>query len=275
MIARVEKLIGMSIASAIFLTACASSSPAPTAAALPTQASAVTVGGETAAVTVVPSEIAHLAFVIAGPVKTISVSEGQAVRLGQELIALDAPDQAYAVTAAAAALKSAQADEFIQSSGRKRWDGFKFVWAAGPPELRQVAVAKTLQAQAALNEARAELAQATLVAPFDGTVVSVQVAAGEVVQPGQVAVVIGNLSHLQVETSDLSERSIARIRIGQSAHVQLKALVTELRGKVIAISPLAGKSSDGDTVFKVTIELDQQPPQLLWGMTGDVRIDTR
>ena len=30
----------------------------------------------------------------------------------------------------------------------------------------------------------------------------------------------------------------------------------------------------GDVVFQVTIELDQQPPGLLWGMSADIQIET-
>jgi hypothetical protein len=30
----------------------------------------------------------------------------------------------------------------------------------------------------------------------------------------------------------------------------------------------------GDVVFKVTIDLDNQPQGLLWGMSADVKIDT-
>jgi hypothetical protein len=30
----------------------------------------------------------------------------------------------------------------------------------------------------------------------------------------------------------------------------------------------------GDVVFKVTIELDDQPEGLLWGMSADVQIET-
>jgi hypothetical protein len=37
---------------------------------------------------------------------------------------------------------------------------------------------------------------------------------------------------------------------------------------------MAAKSEDGDTVFKVTIDLDQQADGLRWGMSGEVLIDS-
>jgi multidrug resistance efflux pump len=228
----------------------------------------------TASVEVVPANVANMSFGLSAPVKSISVREGDQVHAGQALISLDTPDLAFAELAAEAALKSATADAFIQSQGRRKWDGFKFVWMSGPPEQRQEAEAKVAQMEAGLQVAQARLAQATLLAPFDGTVVAVRVTQGETVQPGQVAIVIGGLDHLRVETTDLSERDIAAVHVGETARVRLKAFDEALAGTVGAIAPIAGKSSDGDTIYKVTIELDQQPAGVLWGMTGDVEILT-
>jgi len=42
-------------------------------------------------------------------------------------------------------------------------------------------------------------------------------------------------------------------------------------GKVIGISPIAD-TVGGDVVFKVTIAFNQQPQNLLWGMTAVVEI---
>lgn len=262
--------IGSSISIAVALAACTTATPTPvvppaTAATRTTSSSTVT-----ASVKVVPAKIADLAFTMSGPVKNIAVKEGDQVQAGQALMTLDIPELSYANAAARAALNSAEADAFIQSQGRRKWDGFKFVWLSGPPEQLQEAKARVDQAQAALTVAQARLAQVTLVAPFDGTVVTVSASQGEIVQPHQALITIGSLSQLQVETTDLSERNIESVRIGQPATVRLKALDAPLAGHVISIAPLAGKSADGDTVFKVTIELDQQPAGLMWGMTGAV-----
>jgi hypothetical protein len=43
-------------------------------------------------------------------------------------------------------------------------------------------------------------------------------------------------------------------------------------GKVIGISPRADMVG-GDVVFKVTIAFDQQPENVLWGMTAEVTIE--
>jgi RND family efflux transporter MFP subunit len=204
----------------------------------------------------------------------MDVKEGDKVSAGQKLIVLDAPNLEFAVTGAQAALRSAQDYAFLQHYARKTLIGSKFVSLNGAPELRQKADSQVVQAQAALDSAQAAVAQATLTAPYDGTVVSLNVVPGELVQPGQVVAVIGDLTHMQVETTDLSEREIASVQIGQTASVTLKAFNQALTGKVIGIAPI-GEESKGDIVYKVTIGLDHQPDGLLWGMSGDVDIKTK
>jgi hypothetical protein len=41
---------------------------------------------------------------------------------------------------------------------------------------------------------------------------------------------------------------------------------------VTAISPISD-TIGGDVVYKVTVQLDEQPIDLLWGMSADVEID--
>lgn len=271
-----EFALGLAVALALALAACGNPDSLPTAVPPTpvTTQTAASPGNVTASVKIVPADVAELAFLISGPVKEVMVKEGQTVLFGDPLIILDAPELTYASTAAQQAVKSAQDDESIQGQGRRKWDGTKFVWLSGPPEQRQLAHARTLQAQAELDAAQAELAQATLSAPMDGTVVSINVSHGELVQSGEVVLVIANLNHLRAETTDLSEREIAGVQLGQHAAVQLKAFSDPLNGMVTAVMPISGRSPDGDIVYQVTIELEGQPAQLLWGMTGDVEIDT-
>jgi RND family efflux transporter MFP subunit len=225
-----------------------------------------------AEVRVVPRRSSDLGFLIAAPVEQIWVVEGEDVRTGQGLLVLDVPQLEAAVEAAEQGLIAAKQNEFIQSQGRRKWNGFKFVWVAGPPEQRTAAHARVLQAQASLEAAKAALEQSVVRAPFDGTVVSIRVRPGEVVQPAQIVASVGELAHLQIETTDLSERDIARLRIGQAAHIMLEAFTEPLDGNVAAIDPIAGRSADGDVIYRVTIQLPVQPQELLWGMTGAAEI---
>lgn len=270
-------LSALGIMTAILAAGCgAAPSAAPTAApsAAVSTESAAPAGTISASVEVEPAQTTDMAFLIAAPVKQINVKEGEQVKAGQPLMVLDTPDLQYAVAGAQAELVSAQMNYLIQNTRRKTTLHDKVYYLSGPPEIRNKAKAREIEAQAALEVAQAELAQGTLVAPFDGTVVSISIDPNEMAEPQQTVLSMGDLSHLQVATTDLSEREIAKVRIGQTATIRLKAFAQDLTGKVVSIAPLSGLNN-GDTVFKVTIELDQQPKGLLWGMTGDVSIETK
>jgi HlyD family secretion protein len=83
--------------------------------------------------------------------------------------------------------------------------------------------------------------------------------------------VLGDLSKYRIETTDLSERDVTRVQIGQAATVFIEALGGEFTGKVADIDRISSELG-GDVVYKVTIELDEQPEGLLWGMSADVDI---
>ena len=265
---------GFLAACALVLAACATATPAaPTATDVSPPQNVVSATTVTASVRVVPAASAEMAFLVSAPVREIFASEGEAVQEGDPIVALDAQQLEYALVAAEAAYRSAERNEYIQSQGRRKIIDNKAVWVSGSPEQRQVAHAMTLRAQAGVEAALAEFSRAALTAPFDGTVVQLSTSLGELVQPGQVVVVFGDLANLRIETTDLSETDVARVKVGQKARITLDALANTISGTVAAIQPKAGRSPDGDVIYKVMIDLDLQPEQLLWGMTGEVQIE--
>jgi len=253
----------------------------PTPATAPTGAPSASVnsnlsvpGVVTASAVVVPARMSQLGFLLSATVGKMDIKEGDGVKAGQTLVVLNTPELSLSVDAAQAAVRSATARAIIRSYQHKETlDDGREIWLSGPPELRRIANIQVLQTQAALEIAQAILAQGTLVAPYDGTIVSLNIAPGQLVQAGQVVAVIGDLDHLQIETTDLSERNIAGVQTGQNATVHIKALDQDLTGKVVAIAPRAEKHN-ADWVYKVTIELDKPPQNLLWGMSADVTIQT-
>lgn len=145
---------------------------------------------------------------------------------------------------------------------------------AGPTaEEIAAAEAQVAQAEAALQVTHASLAQAALVAPFDGTITALEIGPGEAVVPGQVVLVLADLSHLRAETTDLSERDVARVVPGQPVSVYVEALGEEINGQVAGIASQA-TTIGGDVVYTVRVELDEQPSNLRWGMSIEVEIDT-
>jgi RND family efflux transporter MFP subunit len=214
---------------------------------------------------VVPAQETRLSFVIPGPIKEINVEEGSVVEAGQILATLSSPDLEYGLLQAKDAVNKAEFDYQYWKLPRRK--GNQII------DRGQVAAQELETARKSLDTAYAELSQTELVAPFAATVVSVSVKPGEFVQAGQVVVVLARLDNLHVETTDLSELNVASVKIGQAANVHIEALGKEIPGVVTAISPISDKIG-GDVVFKVTIELNEQPKELLWGMSADVEIQT-
>ena len=135
-----------------------------------------------------------------------------------------------------------------------------------PPEATGAMLTQLQQARDTLKSAQDSLAKTRLLAPISGTVTTVNIVPGEYVLPGQALVGITDVADLQVETSDLSELDVPQVQVGQPVSVQVKALNTDIPGKVISISPVA-TTLGGDVVYKTTIGLDNIPEGLRAGMS--------
>jgi RND family efflux transporter MFP subunit len=210
---------------------------------------------------IVPVKEAQLAFSSVGRVTAVDVNIGDQVSAGQTLVTLDTTIQETRVKQAEANLLAAQ----VQYNYQKR---------LGLDEVHiESAEADVARMQALLDSEKAILdSQYTLVAPFAGTIVSLDIAPAETVVPGQVVVLLGDLSKYQIETTDLSERDVTHVHVGQPVNVFIEALGEEFTGNVIDVDRVS-TTLGGDVVFKVTIELDDQPGGLLWGMSADVQIE--
>jgi multidrug resistance efflux pump len=191
----------------------------------------------------------------------VDVAQAQAEQAKAQLDQLLAGPTAKAIAVTEAQVGEAQAQLVKLREGSR-------------PEAIAVAEAQVQQAKAALQAVQVALDQATLRAPFAGTVAALEVSAGETVLPGQTALTLADLGHLQVETTDLSERDVDEVAVGQQATVYVEALGSEIAGRVVRIANQANKIG-GDVVYTVVVELDEQPPDLRWGMSVDAEITTR
>ena len=251
---------------AIALAACSSSAASTAIPTLVLDSNtngkpAAAAGSVTASGEVVPVQSVKLSLPLTGIVKTVEVQAGDKVTAGQTLVTLD-------TTILEAQVKQAQANLDAAKTQLKY-----LIRTGTDQEHLASAQADIDRAQAVLDAANATLAQAALVAPFDGTIASVDIAPAETVVPGQVVITLGDLSHFRIETTDLSERDIPSVKIGQAANIFIQALNQNLTGKVIDIAHISS-TVGGDVVYKVTIELDTQPQGLYWGMSADVAIPT-
>jgi membrane fusion protein (multidrug efflux system) len=235
-----------------------------------------------ASAVIVPAQVSNLAFLISGIAREVPVKEGDFVKAGQTLIVLDTPNLQFALAEAQAGLRGAQAQAEIRSNEiikkylivyKPTSIALKKLRLSVPHEVADMADASIQRAQASVEIAQANLAQGSLTAPSDGTIASLDIIPGEFVQSDQVVITLATLNTLQVETTDLSERDIINVHIGDPVNIFVEALNKDISGKVIAISPMAD-SVGGDVVFKVTIAFDEQPENLLWGMTAEVEIQS-
>ena len=251
----------LSLILAIGLTAC-SSTATPTAiptvvlSANPTATSnTVSASGQ-----VVPVRHVQLSFPLTGVAKTVEVKAGDMVAAGQALATLDTTVQEAQI----------REDEADVATAQTQVDLLRRLGTTSQEDL-DGAQAGVDHAQAIVDSAKATLAEATLTAPFNGTIAEVDLSPAETVVPGQIVIVMGDLSQFQIETTDLSERDAPNVKVGQIATVSIAALNKQFTGKVSDIARIS-TTVGGDVVYKATIRLDTQPQGLLWGMTTDVII---
>jgi HlyD family secretion protein len=116
--------------------------------------------------------------------------------------------------------------------------------------------------------AQADLQTSTLTAPFDGTVVALDLRPHDWAQPGVPAITLADLSTLRIETTDLDEWGAAQIGVGSEAEIVCNAFDNKtLAGHVSEIALRGERLPAGDVVYRAVIELDAPDTDLRWGMT--------
>jgi len=275
-----KKLIVSILILTIFLTACATQPVASTPTLMPVSATETfplsSSDSVIASAKVTPAQVSELSFLISALVKEVNVNESDFVQAGDVLMTLNTPELEYAVIAAQQAVNAAILNAELQNADEVKYvnpNTGRISFYPLPKEVHLIALSKADQAQAWLDLTQANFAESFLIAPFNGIVASLDIKSGELVQTNQVVVTLATLDDLQIVTTDLSERDISQVKIGQAVNVYIEALNVNVTGKVIRISPIA-ETTGGDVVYPVTIEIDEQPQGLLWGMSAEVEIQT-
>ncbi len=126
-------------------------------------------------------------------------------------------------------------------------------------------------AEARVAAANATLAQALIIAPFDGTVTQASPSVGDQVSTGTVAFRLDDLSHLLVDVQ-VSEVDINNVKIDQAATLTFDAILDkEYEGKVVEVGQ-AGDTVQGVVNFTVTVELVNADEDVKPGMTAAVNV---
>ncbi len=126
-------------------------------------------------------------------------------------------------------------------------------------------------ARAARDLAKQRLDEATLFAPFDGTITMLDLDPGAVVQPGKPVLTLANIDQLQIKLN-IDETDIPRVALGQSVSLDLDAFPgKEIQGSVIDIAPGAS-TVQGVVNYEVKIQLKPTDVAIRPGMTANANI---
>ncbi len=206
-------------------------------------------------------------LVQAGTIRTVAVKVGDAVRTGDLVAALDDTRQRQDLQAATDALDAAQ---YGLTGARARNNG-----DTGGRSAIVTAEATVQDAQRRLDTAREALRRTLILAPIDGTILSVSVAEKGSYNQGQEVTQIANLQNL-VLTVDVDELDVPRLGDNRTAKIVFDAFPgREITGSLVSVAPLATNRS-GRTIYEGSVTFVRPPDlDLRPGMGADVTVATR
>jgi HlyD family secretion protein len=138
--------------------------------------------------------------------------------------------------------------------------------------------AQVAQAQAAADRAAEDLANATIRAPIDATVLTRDVEVGSPVSSilnlganASLVMTLGNIDHVFVR-GRVDEADIGRVQLRQPARIRVETFKDKIfNGKVTQISPM-GIEKDNVTNFEVRVSIDNPGQELKANMTANAEI---
>ncbi len=206
---------------------------------------------------------------VPGQIRSLGITENQAVRRGQALLSLDTVDLGLEVANARAGLATAEADY----KERTLFDD-----AIEDETIRverdQVArVRSQIDAnQIRVTQAELNLERATTRAPFGGRVADLKVAEGAWVRQGDELMTIVDLDPIKVEVQVL-ESEIGYLRQGGGASVNFAAFPGEVfLGEIETINPIIDATS---RTARVTVLVPNPEGRVLPGMYARVALEAR
>jgi HlyD family secretion protein len=169
-------------------------------------------------------------------------------------------------------------EAYIVSRKRRDAAGQRLALINGPPRDEDVGIARAqiALAKAKRDKAQADLDQATIRSPIEGTVLRVTRHAGETISifTDPTIMTIGDISHLRVR-AEVDEADIGKLQIGMPAYVTAEAFGDErFAGHVVRKGRMLGKKNVHTDdprehvdakILEVIIEIDQ-PGELLPGL---------
>ncbi len=218
---------------------------------------------------------AVMAFSIPGRLLNRTVEVGSRVKKGLELARIDVREYENMVNMAQATVTELNVRSAQTRRDRQRVERLADVGAATAEELEQVTAAADAvhaslsMANARLDEARRVLGEATLKAPFAGTVTTVFLEPGEYASPGKPVVALSGDGDIELQV-EIPETMVMTLAEGQSIRVLLpmsgrKQVTGRITSVARAASPAGG-------LFPVVATLEPTPG-LAPGMTTELILE--
>ena len=139
---------------------------------------------------------------------------------------------------------------------------------------RAIGLAQLAQAQAAYDTAKQSLNNARIVAPFDGTLVSITPKLGESIGANSPVLLFADMSQMQVLAA-IDETTLASIKAGQTTTIFVDALPDKvLTGRIKRVGLFASTTGNIVTV-PVWIDIDKTDAALAPGWSATVEIATQ
>jgi len=226
--------------------------------------------GSSFAGVVAPRVSSSLGFSTMARLLSTNVAVGDTVRQGDVLATVEAASLSLSVDSARAELRSAQVQLENTSSTHARQLELLANGIVPQSTLDMTATAvETASArvealQSALTQAEDQLANASLIAPFDGIVVAVAGEVGQIVAPGSSVVTLAR-PDLRDAVIDLPERMVASVQPDTAFVIRLEvAPQITATGRVRDIAPSADPAT---RLFRVRIGFDTADPSFRFGTT--------
>lgn len=144
-------------------------------------------------------------------------------------------------------------------------------YSKGPdPDLLELAQSRLANGKAQLASAQAALRDLDLIAPFDGTLVQLNLKLGEITAPSLPAVILADLRTWKIETTDLTEKDVAFLAIGMPAVIRLDAFPGLDFDGIIREIDLLGVVKRGAANYTISIDFDPKNVPVRWEMTAFV-----
>lgn len=211
-----------------------------------------------------PSMQQTVSFSNSGTVSSVDVSVGQNVTSGEALASLNTSTLSANLAQAQAQLSSAQARlSADESSGA----------SSATIAADQASVAS---ATSNVNTSQQNLNDATITAPFAGTVASQNYVVGQTVSAnsnssnGGIAIISPNS---WIVTANVSDASISQVKNGEQVSIAPQGSTSTVYGTVSSVGLIAQDSS-GVATFPVTVSVTGSPKGLYEGLPANVTITT-